>query len=117
MDMLNLKSNKYLDLNGLAIFKENIGNMFPVYIKNITLYSSDWLDNKITLNCSLIKSNSIINIYYSEISKVYVESFNLSYIQGDGFIQISAENEVLSDLYIEVIEIINPVSYITIDKG
>ena len=91
--MLNLKSNKYLDLNGLAIFKENIGNMFPVYIKNITLYSSDWLDNKITLNCSLIKSNSIINIYYSEISKV------------------------LSDLYIEVIEIINPVSYITIDKG
>jgi len=110
-------NDTYLNLDGLARLKENICNLLPVYINNITISSSDWVNKRIILHCPVIKVDSIINIYYSESSKALVESLNLSYTQGDTFIQIIAENDVLADIYIDVIEIINPKSYLTVDKS
>lgn len=104
----------YVNLEALDRFKENVYGLLPKYINGLVIHLSDWNNNEFTINCSSIGPNSIVNIYYAEATKIFVESYNLTYTLGDGFVKITTDTEIVSDLVIDVIEIKlarNPISF------
>lgn len=99
---------KIIDLAAAERMKYNIDNMFPIYINKFVISVNDWSDKKYTLRNASIKENSIINIYFNESSKDYVQSLSLSYSQGIGYIEFISTINPTSDLTVDVIEIVNP---------
>ena len=103
-----------LTLEGTVRLKENIVNiLLPKYIEGFTIAPSQWETNTYTFTCSAIKKNSIIDIYYAESSREYVESLNVEYGRGDGYIKIIASSTPTENIEISSIVITNPFEYYT----
>ena len=107
-------SMEVLTLEGTVRLKENIVNiLLPKYIRGFSISINEWTDNAYTLNCSAIKSSSIIHVYYNDSQKEYIESLNVEYQYGDGFLKILVGSVPDKKIQIDSIAIENPFVYYT----
>lgn len=107
-------SMEVLTLEGTVRLKDNIvNNLLPKYVEGFTITPTQWTANTYTFECSAIKSNSIIDIYYSDEDRSYVEDLNIEYEKGDGYIKIIAGNKPVNNIDINSIVITNPFVYYT----
>ena len=107
-------SMEVLTLEGTVRLKENIVNiLLPKYIRGFSIAINEWVNNAYTLNCSAIKSNSIIHVYYTESQKKYIETLNVEYQYGDGFLKILVGEIPNQKIEIDSIVIENPYMYYT----
>ena len=105
-------SMEVLTLEGTVRLKENIVNiLLPKYINGFTIAPAQWVTNTYTFNCSAIKENSIVDIYYADGNRDYVESLNIEYEKGIGYIKIISGSKPEKNVEISSIVITNPFEY------
>ena len=107
-------SMQVLTLEGTVRLKDNIvNNLLPKYINGFTITSDQWTDLTYTFECDAIKSNSIIDIYYNDADRSYVEDLNIEYERGSGYIKIIAGKKPANNIKVDSIVITNPFVYYT----
>lgn len=76
-------------------------------IPSLTILQSNWKNNVVYIKSDRILSDSVIDIYYNSNSLNSVADFNISYIQGNGYIKMTSEFTPYGELQIDCIMIEN----------
>ena len=76
-------------------------------ISDVLIGKNAWINHMIYIKSENIKSDSVIDIYYNNNHFSYIEDFEITYSQGNGWICLTCTYEPYNDILIDAIMIEN----------
>lgn len=92
---------------------QSIEDSHPRLISNITIASSEWVDNKIYIKSDYITTDSIVDVYYSPASFDDVSDMNIRCSFDTGYVCLECDRTVGKTITIDAIMIKN--NHVSID--